>query len=252
MKTPFDLTGQAILVTGASSGIGRATAIVLSRLGARLWLVGRNVDRLEATRQALTVAEHICVPFDLNVFEEIPIWLQNLAAKHGRLDGLVNCAGVHNLTPLKTMGTSQVESLWRINVSAGLWLLKGFRHRTVNNAGGSVVLVSSVAGLVGQAAISAYAASKGAIIAMTKSAALELVHDNIRVNCLAPGFVQTEMTIGLSAILTRDNLELIQQAHPLGLGQPEDVAHAAAFLLSSAARWITGSVLVVDGGYTAR
>ena len=249
MLNPLDMTGLTFLVTGASSGIGRAVAVLLSQLGARLVLVARNVQRLQETRGCLAGHGHVVEPHDLSQCEGIPAWLQAVVATHGPLDGIVHSAGRHLASPLKVMEADAVEVLFRINVHACFWLAKGFRHPAVHRLGGVIVFLSSVAGLVGGPAFSAYCASKGAVIGLTRSLAMELVRERIRVNCIAPGTVSR--MAGSEDWLTEQTYASMQSEHPLGMGEPADVACAAAFLLSPAARWITGTVLVVDGGYTA-
>jgi len=248
---PLDMAGRTILVTGASSGIGRESAILLSRLGARVILVARSCQKLEQTLRRLEGTGHAIEQFDLSQYEVIPQWMRSLAGTHGLLDGLVHSAGVQITAPLKTLDARQVETMWRINVTAGIWLAKGFRQRGVNIRGGSIVLLSSAAANIGIPALSAYSASKGAVIASTRSLAMELVREGIRVNCVAPGYVKTEMTNESAEALTEERLAEIEGNHPLGLGEPIDVANSVAFLLSPASRWITGSTLVVDGGLTA-
>ena len=251
MLNPLDLTGRRILITGASSGIGRETAIYLSRLGAQIILVARNRERLEQTQKVLEGDGHTIDVIDLSAYEEIPNWLRQITSAHGPLDGLVHSAGLQITSPLKVLEAKQVEYLWRVNVSASLWLAKGFRQRGVNNIGGSIVLLSSSAGIVGDAGLSAYSSSKGAVIAMTKALAMELARENIRVNCIAPGFVKNEMYERFVESVGKDYADQVLRKFPLGLGEPIDVAYSAAFLLSSAAKWITGTTLVVDGGFTA-
>jgi NAD(P)-dependent dehydrogenase (short-subunit alcohol dehydrogenase family) len=144
------------------------------------------------------------------------------------------------------------EAPYRINVTAGALLARGLRQSGVHAEGASLVLVSSVVGLAGQPGVSAYSATKGSVLALTRSLALELAADRIRVNCVVPGQVRSEMFEQQKKYLLPEQVAAIEAAHPLGLGEPEDVARAIAFLLSPASRWITGTGLVVDGGYLAR
>ena len=251
MLNPLDMTGRTILVTGASSGIGRETAISLSRLGARVVLVAHNRDRLEQTLKQLEGTGHGVEPFDLGQYEASPQWMCSLTGTHGLLDGLVHSAGVQSTSPLRALDAKQVENLWALNVLACLWLAKGYRQRGLNNPGGSVVFISSVAGLVGIPALSAYGASKGAVISLTRSLAMELARETIRVNCVVPGLVKTEMIEETTHRLPPENITALAREYPLGFGEPIDVANAIVYLLSPASKWITGTTLVVDGGYTA-
>ena len=130
-------------------------------------------------------------------------------------------------------------------------LAKGFRQKGVHTDSGSIVLMASVMGLVGAVGRSVYCSSKGAVVGLTKSLALELARDGLRVNCVAPAFVATSMFQEMKTQLGAEQIGAIESAHPLGIGEPRDVAHAIAFLLADTGRWITGTTLVVDGGYTA-
>ncbi len=247
----MDLKERTILVTGASSGIGRETSILLSQLGARLILVARSIERLKETHERLEGSGHSIEPFDLTAINDIPSWLKGITSEVGALDGLVHCAGIYTILPIRLLHAQHTEEVMRINVSAAIGLAKAFRQKGVGSSGGSLVFLSSVMGLVGEPGVVAYAASKGALIAMTKSLAMELARDKIRVNCVAPGYVKTEMTEKQEQSLTSEQFAAIEAMHPLGIGTALDIAHSIAFLLADTGRWITGTTLIVDGGYTA-
>ena len=251
MFNPMDMSGRTILVTGASSGIGQETSILLSRLGARLMLVARNADRLAQTLSQLDGAGHVARPFDLNQVDAIPDWVRTITGEVGPLDGVVHCAGLHMLRPIRFLNSGDMIRIMRINLDAAFGLVKGLRQKGCRRSEASVVLMASVMGVVGQPGVAAYAASKGAVIAFTKSAALELAPEHIRVNCIVAGYLKTPMSDALKSALTEEQFATIERMHPLGIGSPSDVANAAAFLLADTGRWITGTGMVVDGGYTA-
>ena len=164
MNQPLDMSGRTVVVTGASAGIGRDTAVLLSQLGARVVLVGRNVERLNATAAQLAGAGHVVEAFDLSKLDEIPGWLKRLVEKVGELHGVVHCAGVQQTMPLRAATVGAAEDLMRVNVLAALMLAKGLRQKGVRAADASLVLVASVMGLVGAPGRAVYCASKGAII----------------------------------------------------------------------------------------
>jgi 3-oxoacyl-[acyl-carrier protein] reductase len=246
------LAGKKILVTGASSGIGRATAIAASQYGAQLILLGRRPAELHATLGALTGTGHLVSAFDLADLDGIPDHVKALARDFDGLDSLVHAAGIHSAHPLRTMDAVHLDGVFRSNLSSAFMLAKGFRSKLVVKRSPSIVFVSSVMATVGQPGVSAYAASKGGLSALTRSLALELARDKIRVNAVEPGIVMTEMTERLRTEVGPAGFAAIESSHPLGVGDPRDVALAILFLLSDAASWITGTSLVVDGGYTAQ
>ena len=248
---PLELDGSTILVTGASSGIGRETSILLSRLGARLVLSGRDGDALGVTREQLQGTGHQVAAFDLHLIEKLPAWLKTVTAESGALSGLVHCAGMHAAMPVRVLGPGKSEQMMKLNVLAAMQLIRGFRQPGCYQPNSSIVLLSSAAGLVGSAGLAAYSATKAALIGMVRSVAVELAPDSIRVNCVAPGMVRTEMFARYAQSITEEQLSKIEARHPLGFGEPGDVANAVAFLLAKTGRWITGSTLVVDGGYSA-
>ncbi len=247
------LNGRHILVTGASSGIGQAVAVLLSRLGASVACVGRSSGKLGETIRLLAGAGHTTHIFDLNDTDRITSWLIEVAAQTGKLHGLVHAAGLQSVTSLKMFRVEHWREMWRVNTEAALVLAQGFRQRPVYvGENGSIVFISSVMGEVGAPGRAAYSLSKGTLHGFTRSLALELASQHIRVNCVAPAFVRTPMFDEMTRVWTAQQRTEVESAHPLGLGEPEDVANAVAFLLADSGRWITGTVLVVDGGYTAR
>jgi NAD(P)-dependent dehydrogenase (short-subunit alcohol dehydrogenase family) len=253
MHNPLQLSGRTVLVTGASAGIGRSTAVLLSQLGARVVLLARCQPRLEQTAALLEGSGHLVVAFDLAGLDAIPRCLSDLVTQTGPLDGLVHCAGMGSLMPLRALTMEHLDAVMRVNFQAAVALTTTFCRKRMRQSRASVVLVASVAGLLGVPARSAYSASKGALIAFARSAAMEMAKTGLRINCVAPAFVKTEMYEGSLTALTAEQLEkVIGTTQPLGLGDPIDVANAIAFLLADTGRWITGSVLAVDGGYTAQ
>lgn len=253
LENPLDLSGKTILVTGASAGIGRSTALLLSRLGARLIVSGRRQHALEETAAQLGGTSHLVAAFDLGALDAIPEWLSSLTEQTGPLDALVYCAGVGSLLPLRLLRTEHLEEVMRVNFYAAAVLAREFARKRAHREPASLVFVASTAGMLGTAARTAYSASKGALIAFAKSAAIELAKSGIRVNCVAPSYVETDMYERTMASLTEEQLKtLIGSTQPLGLGEPGDVAGAIAFLIADTGRWITGSVLAVDGGYSAQ
>jgi NAD(P)-dependent dehydrogenase (short-subunit alcohol dehydrogenase family) len=251
-KRGIDLAGRRVLVTGASSGIGRATALLLASFGANIVLCGRNEKRLEETLIAMSGDEHVVAPFDLaKNLEEIPAWLKRITQEHSSLNGLVHCAGVEVTLPVRQTDLASIDRVMAVNTHAALMLAKGVAQKKCFGTPCSIVFISSVMGIVGRPARSIYSASKGALNAMSTSLAVELARKGIRVNTICPGQVRTEMDDAIRKRLGADLYQTIVDAHPLGLGRPEDIAGSIAFLLSDLSRWITGTHLVVDGGYTA-
>jgi NAD(P)-dependent dehydrogenase (short-subunit alcohol dehydrogenase family) len=242
------LTGKTILITGASSGLGQGIARRAAAEGARLVLVSRRPETLaEAAAGGATVVA-------ADVATEAG-WKEIAAAVKAAglvLDGAVCAAGVQEVRPLMMETAPSLTHLWQVNVAGTLGLLGALLKGRSIARGASLVLFSSAAAQSGGAGIVSYAASKGALEAATRSLALELAGQRIRVNAIAPGVVPTPMSDKYMARLTDAQREALAAAHPLGLGSVDDIAGPVLFLLSSDAAWITGVTLMVDGGLSAR
>jgi NAD(P)-dependent dehydrogenase (short-subunit alcohol dehydrogenase family) len=252
MNNPMSLRSRRILVTGAGSGIGRATARLLSRLEARVVAVDVDAGALASLQSELAGGGHVFKTVDLLDVDAIPAWMADLTAAAGPLAGIVHCAGTQRIQPLRMLASAEYRPLLRLNTEAALALARGFQKKTVCEAeGGSIVFISSVMAWSGSAGAAAYSMSKAALHGLARSLAMELAGRRIRVNCVAPGFVRTPMLERIAALWEPGQLEQVAALHPLGLGEAEDVANAIAFLLADTGRWMTGSVLTVDGGYTA-
>ena len=251
MKNPMDMSGKRVLITGASSGIGQSTALLLAELGCQVVLVARDEERLKTTLGEMSGTGHHIRAFDLNKVELIDAWLRETVSVSGPLNGLVHSAGMHRTVPIRFENPMVDDPLWRLNYHAATALLTSFRKPGTRTPQASVVFVSSIVGLIGQPGISSYCASKGALISYARAAGLELAREGIRVNCVAPGHVRTNLSALAESRLTEAQVKTIEDSHPLGIGSPEDIANAIAFLLADTGKWITGTTLVVDGGYTA-
>lgn len=248
---PLSLRSRRVLVTGAASGIGRATCMLLSGLEARVAAVDIDGPGLESLE--LCGNGHVRRCFDLENVERIPALMAELALEGGPLFGVVHAAGLSCVQPLRLLTPALYRKVLLLNTEAALALARGFQKKTVSDsAGGSIVFISSVMALAGSAGAAAYSLSKAALHGLARSLAIELASERVRVNCVAPGFVRTPMFERMAAVWDDAQLSRVEADHPLGLGTPADVANCIAFLLADTGRWITGTVLTVDGGYTAQ
>jgi len=250
MTNPMELTGKRVLVTGASSGIGRACAVLASQLGATVVLVARDEKRLDQTLGLMSGNGHAVVPFDLADLEHYDLLFKQCAAEQ-KLQGVVHAAGLCPALPLQSVTLAVMREVMAVNYFSFLELIKYFSKKKVSD-GGSVVAISSVSAQAGWLGGSLYCGSKGALDASVRALALELVSKKIRVNSVVPSNIRTPMLDAMIAVGGDEAEKEIRAKQPLGIGEPCDIAHAAAFLLSDASRFITGTNLVVDGGYLAR
>jgi NAD(P)-dependent dehydrogenase (short-subunit alcohol dehydrogenase family) len=246
MYNPFTLEGKTILVTGASSGIGKAIAIESSKMGANVIITGRNEERLKKTYYLLKGNGHGLIVADLSVKEDI----ERLHKELPVIDGLVNCAGLTKVAPFSFATRDSFEEVMNVNFFAPTELTRLMVKTKKIRKGASIVFISSVSGVYCSAVASAiYSSSKGAVNGLVKGVALDLAPKGIRVNSVNPGMIDTDIFTG--SAITDEQLKTDMLRYPLGrYGKPEEVAFAVIYLLSDAATWITGSNLLIDGGYT--
>lgn len=254
MEKLFRLDGKIIIVTGASSGIGRQCATSCSQMGAGVILLGRNNERLEESLSLMAKNEnHMIYSIDLIDFNKVEPIIKEIVNKIGRIDGLINCAGISDTLSFNMVKPEKMKKFFDTNVHASMNLTRIVtKQANFSEAGGSIIFISSVMGVVGENGKSLYSMTKGALIAGSKSLAIELAPRKIRVNSISPGVVETPMSKNAVYSQNEESLNKIKALHPLGIGQPEDVANACVYLLSDASKWVTGTNLIVDGGYTAR
>lgn len=242
-----DLAHKTILVTGASSGIGRAVAIALGNQGCHVILSGRNKERLEETASQIN-AQTSVYPCDLS----IPDQRNALADAMPKLDGVCHSAGIINPFPIRFLNDEQFDRVFDINAKAPILLTSRLLGKKKLNDKAAIVFISSIASDRAMKGGSVYSASKAAIEAFSRCVTLEHTDKKIRANCLKPGLTETnifDQTNALSIATGAENwLEEYKSRYPLGLGKPDDIAAATLFLLSAASRWVTGATLTLDGG----
>ena len=246
MYNPFSLENKTILVTGASSGIGRAIAIECSKMGAQVVITGRNEQRLQETYRLLEGTQPTYIVADLSKKEDI----ETVVNQIDHLNGLVNCAGLTIPKPFKFLQEEDIQEVMTVNFNAPLLLTQLLVKKKKLQKAASIVFISSISGIkVSYIGNSIYSASKGAINGFCKGLALELALQQIRVNTVIPGMVETNIVSG--GEVTQEQMEADKQKYPLKrYGKPEEVAYAVVYLLSDASSWVTGSNLLIDGGYT--
>ncbi len=241
---PYSLSGKTILITGASSGIGKATAIECSRMGAQLIITGRNEERLQQTFDSLAGEGHQQIAVDISNADGVLRLVDGVSA----VDCLFNNAGVSTTKPIGFIAENEIERLFDTNVKAPILLTNMMVKKKKINKGGSVVFTSSIGRYVVTPGNNLYAATKGALSAFMKGAAVELASKKIRCNAVLPGMIETPIMTGKGSI-SEEQWELNKQRYPLKrFGTPEEVAWLVIYLFSDASQFITGSEFVIDGG----
>lgn len=251
---PFSLANKVILVTGASSGIGAQCAIDCSRMGAKVILVARNEERLKQTLNRMEGDGHLVLPFDLSSSDGLKETIKEVVGQVGKINGVVNCAGISSVTPLKLVTDELLDQFFRTNVYAAINLSKEvMRAGNYDKEGGcSIIFLASIMGLCGEKCKTMYSATKGALIAAARSMACELAKNRVRVNVVSPGAIETPINAKLPHMADPELRKELEAKHLLGLGECSDISNACIYLLSDAAKWVTGQNLIVDGGYTCK
>ncbi len=241
-NSPFRLDGKRILITGASSGIGRSCAIECAKAGATVIFTGRNEARLNEVENELVGEDHIKLLADLNDKDQVT----SLVSQSGKVDGVVNCAGIIGVHPMHLLNKGMIASVFESNYFSPIMLTQQLLIKKMINNKGSIVFMSSIAAKTGKVGVGPYSGSKSALIGTMRALALELAKHDIRVNALCPGIVDTPLfgSVGLSLN------ETFAKNYPLGLGVPEDVAFAVIYFLSDASLKVTGTSFSLDGGVT--
>ncbi len=237
------LANQKVLVTGGSSGIGRAVCIALSHVGAKVAIVGRDEDRLQQTLGLMQGSGHTVFSFDLSNIDRIESLIKDIfESDNKKFDAFVHSAGNANIMPLRSVNYRHMDDIMRINLYAFLEMSKHILKKKYSDAC-NIVAISSVASTLPEKGQVLYASSKAALDAAVKTMAQEYAHRNVRINTVNPGVVNTRMTQ-----LANEHIDALASRQVLGTGNPEQVANAVLFLLSGMAQFITGSNMVVDGG----
>jgi NAD(P)-dependent dehydrogenase (short-subunit alcohol dehydrogenase family) len=242
MNNPFSLAGKTILITGASAGIGRGIAVVCAGMGAQVILSARNAVRLQETLSALEGEGHSYIAADLTDTEQRAILVEQLPT----LDGVVHCAGVGSRVPCKMVTQEDIDHVFHPNTEAPILLQSELLAKKKLQKQSSVVFIASAAATMPSMGNAVYSASKAAIIAYAKCLALELAPRKIRVNCISPTMVWTDLAL---VGATAEQLLESEKLYPLKrYGQPEDIAHLVVYMLSDACTWMTGSNVEITGG----
>lgn len=244
---PFSLVGKTILITGASSGIGRATAIECSKLGATCVITGRNEERLNETLSQMAGEGHISIVTDISTEEGINL----LVEKSPLLDGLVNNAGIVINKPIKFYQHEDLSQIFQVNTFAPMFIVKNMLKKKKISNNGSIVFISSMAAFNSTLGNGIYGSSKAATTAYMRYCARELANKGIRANSIHPAMVETPLICDTA--LSDTDLQKDRERYPLGrYGKPEEIAQMIIYLLSDASAWVTGTSMLIDGGISLK
>lgn len=248
MRNPFDFTDKKIIIAGATSGIGKAVALMLSKQGARVCLIGRNEEKLQTVLSKMVGSGHKYYVKDFREtlgYEDI---FNDMVKDGVKIDGLVYCAGIAKILPLKLIGTKHMEESMSVNLYSFIEMIKLLSKKKYHDRA-SIIGVSSISVQYPKKCQGVYVATKSAMNAMVQSLAIELTEENIRINAVMPASTNTQMLQEATEVLTKKQISAELNKQILGLAEPEDVADVILFLLSDASRMITGRYIYADAGY---
>lgn len=242
--TPFSLEGKTILITGASSGIGRSTAIECSKMGAKIVLSARNIYRLNETLSNLEGEGHTIIPADITKEDE----LNDLVEQLPHVEGIVLCSGIGLTLPVQFCDREKMNNLFNINFFSTIEIVRLIYKKKKISKGGSIVFIDSIGGVTEfSAGLAIYGAAKAALNSFSKFCAREFATRKIRVNCICPGMIETPLI--RNGTISDEQLAEDMKRYPCGrYGNPEEVAYGAIYLLSDATKWVTGTSVFIDGG----
>ena len=246
MNNFIDFAGRTILVTGATSGIGMETCIKIAKFGGNIIAIGRSQEKLNDLKNLLIGDfKFEGIVYDLENLENIDELISNIETQ---VDGIVHSAGIVQLQPIKFLNLELMHKIRTINYDSIVLILSKLLKKKLVNKNASIIFISSIAGEMGMKGNFIYSSTKAALNASARVFASELSGQNIRVNCIAPGQVETELTAAVALQVSEEAIEADRKKYPLGYGKPEDIANLAVFLLSEKSRWITGTTITIDGG----
>lgn len=251
---PFSLESKVVVISGAASGIGRQCAISCSKMGANLILLDLNEECLKETMGMVERSQdHFWASVNLLEYDKVSDIIKDAVSKVGRINGLLNCAGISTTNLFKRTKPEELDKFFHVNVYTGYFLTQECtKMGNFSREGGSIVFFSSVAGSLGEACKSTYGMTKAALLNLAKHLACELASKKIRVNSISPGAICTPINMNLPHMKDPEKRAALASQHLLGLGETSDIANACIYLLSDASRWVTGTNLFVDGGFSVR
>ena len=248
------LQDKNILITGASSGIGKECAFRCYDEGAKVHLIGRNESSLNDIYSQLNDNNNSISVLDLRNFQRYQSIIESIVTNHEKIDGFIHSAGYQTTLPISAMNYQMYIDIFEVNTISAFEIIRLLCKKNYGNLSGmSIVLIASVMSIIANPALTAYCASKAALVSGARSLALELANKNIRVNCVSPGYLKdTKMMTELSDVLNYKEMDNLKKGYPLGLGSNKDISALCIFLLSDESKWITGQNIIIDGGYSVK